>query len=127
MRKKILNNLGLSVYVFLTLTYILLLVFIEKTILPLPQTPLTSFVGLFVPTGIWISALSLGIAPIITGIYFFFFDRYTSYINLSLKRRVIWVFVNLFVISMIFDIVMFKDFVSIKFFLSSIDLIEYSR
>lgn len=85
----------------------------------------SSIIRLFVPVGGFITLFTYGTAPVVFIVVLFFFDNHLHKINLPFHKRILLTFVLLFVATTVFDLIVFKDSVSLKYFLDALGLIYY--
>lgn len=116
------KHFGLLVYIILTIVYTFIVHFIYEGAL----NTITSFVGVFVPASLFVTAFTLGLAPLLMLAYFIFFDLTIWKLKLETSKILFLIFASLFFFTLCFDFILFGEAVSIKAFLGEIGLIHYN-
>jgi hypothetical protein len=77
---------------------------------------LNSAIGLFVPVGIWVASITIGLAPLILILFCIVLDKYFVRKQIDTKYRILYVLFLLGIITTIVDIVLFDSPVSLLTF-----------
>ncbi len=114
--------LGTLIYCSLTIIYLLYTTIFGEG---LARDPVSAFVGLFVPVGIWIFVFTYGGAPFIAFVYFFLLDTWTNARQYTRSSRLFLIFASLAVLTYIFDMILFEEYVSLFRLLKLLGLVDY--
>ncbi len=101
--------LGTLIYYSITILYVLYTVIFGDG---LPREPISAFMGLFVPVGIWIFISTYGGASLIAFIYFLVLDKWSNARQFSRGTRLFYIFASLAILTCIFDMILFDEYVS---------------
>lgn len=118
------KHLAVIIWIIITILYIMMLFNNEDTF---ANTPLSSFVGLFVPSAIWITLSTYGTSLFISALVMMIIDsnikNYSSgfWLGKTINKYVL-IFISLFILTMLFDWILYQDLRSLDLFLYNIGL-----
>lgn len=115
------NYLGTVIYCSITVFYIVFTTIFGEG---LARDPVSAFVGLFVPVGIWIFIGTYGAGLLIGFIYFLLLDTLAQERQYTRKTRLFLVFTSLAVLTFIFDMILFNEYVSLLRLLKLLGLVD---
>ncbi len=114
--------LGTLVYCSLTIIYILYTTIFGEGF---AREPVSALVGLFVPVGVWIFFATYGGAHLVAFVYFFLLDTWTNERQYTRSTRLFLIFASLAVLTYIFDMILFEEYVSLFRLLKLLGLVDY--
>ncbi len=106
-------------------TLILLFISIVGQTEMLPTNPVTGLLGLFVPSAVFVTLLTRGVAPLIVLICCYHIDLKIVPSHISYEKKALIILGALFILTNVFDLVLFQEFISFKIFLATWGMGEY--